>query len=99
MRDPICSFCRMPSSEVGPLCHLGEHAYNPVMPTLECKRCAAEQVMEMESLRAIADDQELWSEHVAKCGHCAAWRGVIPRGLLLQLCCKEKREQEARSAA
>lgn len=94
-----CSTCHMEASEVGFLCQVGEHAYNPALKTLECRRCTAEGVMERESLRAIQEDADMDNEHFAHCGFCSNRRGVLPKLALLQACSENRRAQEARKVA
>lgn len=52
------------------------------------------------SVRAIQEDAELWADHVAECSFCHNRRGLIPKGLLFQACCAQRKakESEARKA-
>lgn len=99
MRDPVCSTCHMPASEVGILCWTENHSYSGT-PIAECRRCWAEGVMERESLRAIEEDAEMDADHFATCAWCHHRRGLMPKLALQQACSERRRKLEAeRSAA
>jgi sulfur relay (sulfurtransferase) complex TusBCD TusD component (DsrE family) len=98
MRDPVCSTCGLPSSEVGILCWTENHSYSG-KPIAECKRCTAERVMEQESLRAIQEYAEIDAEHFRTCAWCHHRRGLMPKLALFQACAERKRSDEARRCA
>lgn len=94
MRVPSCSYCGRTATDVGTLCAT-ECAWEPGRLFMECKRCAAEGVMERESLRAIQEDAEMDAEHFANCAWCHNRRGLMPKLALFQACSARRRENEA----